>query len=136
MLHLGLAAAAIAEPELQKGKNLGNEFWEKPEGRAAKATMEKVVQGIRLYQLHPYERELSRQSIVWAEGQVRLTWHAAKTKRPKARILVIPSMINGPEILDILPERSLLRWLADQGFDVFPFGMGKLMRRPGTFDFG
>jgi polyhydroxyalkanoate synthase len=130
MLHLGLAAAAIAEPELQKGKNLGNEFWEKPEGRAAKATMEKVVQGIRLYQLHPYERELSRQSIVWAEGQVRLTWHAAKTKRPKARILVIPSMINGPEILDILPERSLLRWLADQGFDVFLLEWGNLCDDP------
>jgi polyhydroxyalkanoate synthase len=130
MLHLGLAAGALAEPELQKGQRLSDEFWHRPAGRSVRASMEKVVQGIRLYQLHPYERGLSRQSIVWSDGQVRLVWHAAKTRKPKARILVVPSMINGPEILDILPERSLLRWLADQGFDVYLLEWGNLCDDP------
>jgi len=29
--------------------------------------------------------------------------------------LFVPSLINPPDVLDIDPERSLLRWLATQG---------------------
>ncbi|USI74023.1 alpha/beta fold hydrolase [Sphingomonas morindae] len=30
-------------------------------------------------------------------------------------LLIVPSLINGPEILDLLPDLSMLRWLAGQG---------------------
>ena len=76
--------------------------------------MEKVIDGFKKYQIHPYTRALTRQSVVWSSGQTRLIWHASKGREPKARILVMPSMINGPEILDILPDVSLVRWLAEQ----------------------
>lgn len=136
MMHLGLAAASLAEPHFRKNEKLDDAFWQKKSGKIVTATMEKVVEGIRLYQLHPYQRKLARQSIVWSSGQVRLSWHAGKGKVPKARILLIPSMINGAEILDITEDVSLLKWLTGQGFDVYLLEWGDMRLDPemGTLD--
>lgn len=130
MMHMSLAAASLAEPHFRNRETLDDAFWQKPAGKSVKATMEKVIDGFKKYQLHPYARALQRQSVVWSSGQTRLVWHAAKGKSPKARILAIPSMINGPEIMDILPDVSLLRWLAGQGFDVYLLEWGDLRLDP------
>ncbi len=135
MMQLALAAGALAQPSLLKGNNFTDEFWKNPDGKQARASMERVVEGLRRYQMHPYERKPQRASVVWEDGQARILWYAAKTKnrnkKPKASILIIPSMINGAEILDILPEnRSLIRWLAEQGFDVFVLEWGNLREDP------
>jgi polyhydroxyalkanoate synthase len=130
MMQMGLAAASVAEPHFKNRETLDDAFWQKPAGKSVQATMEKVIDGIRLYQLHPYQRKLSRQSVVWSSGQTRLVWYAAKGRAPKARILAIPSMINGAEILDIMPDRSLLRWLAGQGFDVYLLEWGDMRLDP------
>ena len=128
MLHLGLAAASLAQPHA--GETLDDAFWQKPVGKKVSASMEKVIEGIKLYQLHPFQRPLSRHSVVWSSGQTRLVWHAAKGRAPKARILIVPSLINGAEIVDMLPYRSLLRWLAGQGFDVYLLEWGDPRRDP------
>lgn len=136
MMTLGLASAALSQPALMKGrKSLGNEYWNDGEGRTIKASMEKVVDGLRRYQLHPYERKPEHKSVVWSDGSAKLSWYAAKTTRrnprAKAQILVLPSMINGSEILDIIPEsQSLVRWLASQGFDVFVLDWGRMVDDP------
>lgn len=134
LLQLGMMTDSFIRPYLGKGKRFDDAFWEKTDGRNVKASMEKVMQGIRLYQIHPYERHPARQSIVWSDGSARLVWFAAKTrgrlKAPRARILVIPSLINGPEILDILPDRSLVRYLAHQGFDVYLLDWGNVREDP------
>jgi polyhydroxyalkanoate synthase len=130
MMHMGLAAASIAEPHFRNREIMDDAFWQRPAGKAVSASMEKVIDGFKKYQLHPYARVLTRQSVVWSSGQTRLIWHAAKSRVPKARILVMPSMINGPEILDILPDVSLLRWLAGQGFDVYLLEWGDLRLDP------
>lgn len=129
LMQLALAAGALAQPQLLEGKNFTDEFWRDKGGKIARASMEQVVDGIKKYQLHPYARPLQRHSIVWSDGEVRLVWLAAKGKRkkPKASLLIIPSMINGAEIVDILPDKhSLMRWLAGQGFDVFLLEWGNL----------
>lgn len=132
MLHLGLASAALARPQLARGETFGNDFWEDDQGKRAISSMEKVLKGIRAYQMHPYERPMQHKSVVWSDGEARLVWISAKTKcEAKAQILVIPSMINGPEILDIVPEeQSLLRWLAGEGYDVFLLEWGNMREDP------
>ena len=124
MMQLGLASAALLQPNISKVKEKGKEFWGGADGLAAKSTMEKVIEGIGKYQSHPYQRPLLHKSVIWSDGQARLIWHAAKMKgrrkTAKAQIFMIPSMINGAEILDILPkERSFISWLTKQGYDVF-----------------
>ncbi len=136
MMQLALAAGALAQPSLLKGKNFTDEFWQKADGIEAKASMEKVVEGLRRYQLHPYQRPPQRASIIWSDGEARILWYAASPKSQKnatvkKSILMIPSMINGAEILDILPEeRSFIRWLSMQGFDVFVLEWGNLREDP------
>ncbi len=124
MMQLGLASAALLQPNINKVKEKGMNFWGDKDGAAAKVTMEKVIEGLRKYQSHPYQRPNLHKSVVWSDGEARLIWHAAKrrgkSKKAKAQIVMIPSMINGAEILDILPkERSLIGWLCTQGYDIF-----------------
>lgn len=143
IMQLALASGALAQPSLLKGNHFTDEFWERPDGKNARASMERVVEGLRRYQLHPYERKPQRigwkGSVIWTDGEARILWYAAQPNRksrkraqkPKASILIIPSMINGAEILDILPEdRSLIRWLVEQGFDVFVLEWGNLREDP------
>ncbi len=139
MMQLGLASAAMACPKLLSGKSFGNDFWNDEEGQSSKASMEKVIEGLRKYQMHDYQRGLQHNSIVWSDGEARLIWLAAKTdqrrKYSKGQILVVPSMINGSEILDILPDdRSLLRWLSAQGYDVFLLEWGNMREDPELYD--
>src|SRR5262249_13639989 len=50
----------------------------------------------------------------WQEGSTRLLDYG--TRAPDGRsVLVIPSLINRAYILDLSPEKSLLRFLASQG---------------------
>lgn len=80
-----------------------------------------LMAGIRKYQLHPYARTLPDLPTVWQAGHVRLL-HAGGTGRP---LLLIPSMINGSTILDLIEGRSLARWLAGQGHDVYLLDWGR-----------
>ena len=134
MMQLALASGALAQPNLLKGNNFGDEFWQRQDGKNARASMEKVVEGLRRYQLHPYMRKPQRESIIWSDGEARIIWFASTVKQKKKTrpaIFMIPSMINGPEILDILPDgRSLVRWLVKHGFDVFLFEWGHMQDDP------
>lgn len=127
MMHLALAAGALADPQFAKNQSLNDEFWQRDEGKQVKASMEKVVAGIRNYQLHSFKRPNANKPVIWQDGEVSLFHYAAK-KKAKARILVIPSMINGSEILDLLPGKSLLNWLAQEGFEVYLLDWGNLTK--------
>ncbi len=126
-MHLTLAAAALADPQFQKNESIDEAFWQKPEGKNVKASMDKVVAGIRNYQLHNFKRPENKRPVVWQDGEARL-FHYKPKKKAKSRILVIPSMINGSEILDLLPGKSLMNWLAEQGFEAFLLDWGDLTK--------
>ena len=46
MMQLALASGAIAQPSLLKGKNFTDDFWQREDGKAARASMEKIVEVI------------------------------------------------------------------------------------------
>ena len=79
------------------------------------------LRGIEAYRGHPYRRDLEEPPLCWKEGTTRLLDYGAV--HPAARagvpILVIPSLVNRGYILDLAPERSLLRALAAKGFRPF-----------------
>ncbi len=79
------------------------------EGDGARA--EAALAGLRAYQ--QAERPAPPVPPVTAarEGRARLLDYGGEG-RP---IVVVPSIINGPQVLDLLPEASFLRWLATQG---------------------
>ncbi len=86
---------------------------EKEVGRRSVA----LIEGIEAYRRHPYRRDLAELPVLWREGSTRLLDYGAAAPGGAERVplLVIPSLINRPYVLDLTVERSLLRWLARQG---------------------
>jgi polyhydroxyalkanoate synthase len=72
------------------------------------------LDGLTLYRRHAYRRDDAGAPEVWREGTTRLLDYS---QGPQGMpLLVIPSLINRAYIVDLLPERSFLRYLVGEGF--------------------
>src|ERR1700730_3414824 len=65
--------------------------------------------GLEAYRRHPYRRSNEAPPVLWRKGTTRLLDYGGDTAGPV--ILVVPSLINRLYVLDLLPERSFLRYL-------------------------
>jgi polyhydroxyalkanoate synthase subunit PhaC len=69
--------------------------------------------GLEAYRRHPYRRRDETAPVLWREGTTRLLDYGGDTTGPV--VLVVPSLINRFYVLDLLPELSFLRYLAERG---------------------
>ncbi|MGH6932039.1 MAG: alpha/beta fold hydrolase, partial [Dongiaceae bacterium] len=84
--------------------------------REARRRIERLQAGIAAYRRHPYRRALADPPVLWREGTTRLLDYRTGDSDPMApALLVVPSLINRAYILDLMPERSLMRDLAQRG---------------------
>ncbi|MEX2200441.1 MAG: alpha/beta fold hydrolase [Dongiaceae bacterium] len=76
--------------------------------------------GVAAYRTHRYRREMKPVPLLWQAGTTQLLDYRNdaidKTLPP---VLVVPSLVNRYYVLDLMPETSFLRWLANHGFPVF-----------------
>jgi polyhydroxyalkanoate synthase len=86
-------------------------------GREVRQRLDELERGIRLYRAYPYRRAPTTAPVVWSAGTTRLLDYGVG--RGGAPLLVIPSLINRAYILDLWPERSFVRALAEAGFRPF-----------------
>jgi len=81
--------------------------------------MDRLAEGVTAYRRHPVHRDLETPPAAWQEGNTRLLdygrTHASARKRGATAVLVIPSLINRWEVLDLTAEKSLLRAMAASG---------------------
>src|SRR4051812_9972396 len=81
--------------------------------------MNRLAEGVIAYRRHPFHRTLETPPAAWQEGNTRLLdygrTHPAARKRGARAVLVIPSLINRWEVLDLTAEKSLLRAMAAEG---------------------
>lgn len=81
--------------------------------------MDRLAQGISAYRHTAIRRTLEEPPTVWREGNTRLLDFGAtnaKARKKKARaVLVVPSLINRWEVLDLTAGKSLLRGMAASG---------------------
>lgn len=108
MTHLGLALSASAQHTDSDDD--------------ARVYAEKMLQGIRKYQLHPYKRPEPDRKIIWESGQVSLL--AFEADEPKGSLFVVPSMVNRAYILDLMERQSFCAWFAKQGFNTYLLDWG------------
>ena len=73
---------------------------------------ELFITGLEAYRRHPCRRAAGEGRSVWQEGTTRLLDYGEHGGKP---VLVIPSLINRHYILDLLPERSFVRFLRGAG---------------------
>ncbi len=78
-----------------------------------------LIAGIAAYRRHPWQREQPKQPVIWQEGATRMLDYSQpglSTTPPAApTLLFVPSLVNRAHILDLLPQRSMLRFLAASG---------------------
>ena len=74
----------------------------------------KLIAGIAAYRRHPWRRDVADPPAVWTEGETRLLDYGGTGPV----LLVVPSLVNRATVLDLLPERSMLRHLASAGLRV------------------
>jgi poly(3-hydroxyalkanoate) synthetase len=73
-----------------------------------------LLAGIAAYRRHPFTRTLPEPPVIWAEGATRLLdYGPAGAPGPVA--LFVPSLVNRATVLDLMPGRSMLRFLASAG---------------------
>jgi polyhydroxyalkanoate synthase subunit PhaC len=71
------------------------------------------IAGVEAYRRHPYHRARARVPVRWRHGAARLLDYG-KDGAGQA-VLIVPSLINRYTILDLVRERSFVRYLARQG---------------------
>lgn len=123
LLHMGMAAVGLAADPLKEGEILSDDFWIGERGETISASMEKTLRGLQRYISLP-PRIRTHAPEIWSIGQTKL--RAYKNPNAHARILIIPSLINGYEIVDLHHERSFAKFYHQQGFEVIMIDWGDL----------
>ena len=113
-VHVGAVLAAYAKDPASYANIAGD--------------MQAMVAGIQKYQAHPFRRSMNPLAEVWQEGQARLFLCPSASPKKNVTVFLIPSMINRSAILDLLPGHSFLRWLSEQGCDVYMLDWGDPVR--------
>ncbi|HEY0270498.1 MAG TPA: alpha/beta hydrolase [Sphingomonas sp.] len=73
-----------------------------------------ALQGLRAYQHAVRPERPADMPIVARAGRAMLRDYGVPGGGGRP-VVIVPSLINGPEVLDLLPDVSLLRWLAGRG---------------------
>lgn len=91
-----------------------------------------LLSGILSYIEAPYSRSVKEPPAVWQKGNARLLDYGMHLPMESGQpiVLFVPSLINRYYILDLEEERSLLRYLTQQGI----YGMVLDWGTPGTLE--
>jgi polyhydroxyalkanoate synthase subunit PhaC len=93
----------------------------------------KWAHSIEAYQLGQSQVSQTSGDIIWRHGRTYLIhYHPATQQQYPIPILIIPSLINRYYILDLMPNRSLIKFLVESGFNVYLLDWG----RPTSDDVG
>jgi polyhydroxyalkanoate synthase subunit PhaC len=81
--------------------------------------LDRLAEGVLAYRRSAVHRALDTPPAVWSEGNTRLldygATHRSARKRGARAVLVVPSLINRWEVLDLTADKSLLRAMAADG---------------------
>lgn len=117
-VHVALGLAELAKRQVLSG--------------AVHENLPAMMAGIAAYQSHPFRRSMEPGAEIWRKGEASLRrFPRAAKKKKRGGIVIVPSMINRSVILDLLPEKSFVRWLAGQGFDVYLLDWGQPVKDDG-----
>lgn len=85
-----------------------------------------ILEGLKRYQEAPRSQPMPALTEAGRKGGVRLMRVGGPdTGHP---LVVVPSLINAPAVLDLAPDRSLVRYLAEEGFRTYMIDWGAMGR--------
>ena len=136
--HLGLPALDLLSRALREGQPDADPAQIDPVqlvnavAAAAKARMEGFVRGVARYQDAPVPNRPIPPAPIWTQGAASLRFYGG-TKTP---VLVVPSLINRATVLDLSPDRSFLRALAQEDIATYLLDWGAPGPEELTYDVG
>ncbi len=68
--------------------------------------------------------EATPHKVIYREGSLKLKLYAGWETPPRGQVVILPSLINRPYILDLGRGRSLIQYLVQKGFEVALFDWG------------
>jgi len=74
--------------------------------------------------------------VVYEENTLELHHYEPEKRRHETPILVVYALVNRPYILDLQPDRSVVRRLLEGGFDVYLLDWGEPTRLDASLDMG
>jgi pimeloyl-ACP methyl ester carboxylesterase len=87
-----------------------------------------MLRGIVAYRDHPWRRVLPDPPRIWSEGPARILDyggdHGDNHGGTGPAALFVPSLVNRATVLDLMPDHSMLRWMAGQGVRTFLLDWG------------
>ncbi len=99
------------------------------------AEMHKILAALKTWQHHPFHRKNHGRPVVWQSGSSRLFDYGAQSKTVSAPpVLVIPSLVNKPYILDLSSENSLMQMLVAAGLRPYLLDWGTPETAESEFD--
>jgi poly(3-hydroxyalkanoate) synthetase len=114
-LHLTLATQPYsAWQSALRNWSAGSPNWrpETIQDLAAPAPDAALLAGIAAYRRHPWHRTQPDPPAIWTEGSSALLDYGPPDGLP---MLVVPSLVNRAYVLDLLPDHSMMRFLAAGG---------------------
>jgi polyhydroxyalkanoate synthase len=80
--------------------------------------LQSMLTGIEAYRAHPYRRDVEDPPVIWSQGSTRLLDYGALTAAGGTgeTVLFTPSLVNRSYVLDLSSRRSMMRWMAAEGF--------------------
>lgn len=78
---------------------------------------------------------LTPSDVVHQENKWRLLRYRSGQRTHERPLLLIPSLINRHYVLDLMPEKSFVEWLLNQGWDVFILDWGTPSREDEYLEF-
>ena len=94
----------------------------------------RAVAGLRRYQEAPRPARPAAPRVHASAATARLLHYGSDAARDTAPIILIPSLINPPDVLDLSSKTSLMRWLSERGHDAFMVDWGNPARDAGQID--
>lgn len=99
-----------------------------------KNNLNDLIAGLRIYHAHPYARESSEAQTIWQDGAITLQDYAPDMHTAPI-VFLVPSLVNKSYILDLMPERSFIRFLKQSGFRPILLDWGTPGAVESEFDF-
>ena len=101
--------------------------------------MLRVVKGIKKYQGHPYKARQPAPDTIWESGTVSVKKYfdgglGDFQNNNNDAILLVPSLVNRSDILDLCENRSLARWLVQRGYKTYLLDWGGTSDHRQDFD--
>lgn len=84
-----------------------------------------LLKGVQKYLKSDYYRTKTPSSVIWENGATTLLFYPASIPA-QTNLFLVPSLINGAEIFDLLPEQSFIRMMNGQGINIYMLEWGNL----------